>query len=434
MGSVCFLFTPIQSDYGRALALKHGIDPDNPQSNAVLVDGTVNLRSDSAIAALSRLPRYGWVRAFRIVPKPLRDWAYGMIARNRYRWFGRHDVCDIGGAAYMDRVVGWGAPGRNTFRRPQSSAAQTSRATRVSRAIWVISKGANRPKSVSVMRPSATCARMPDNTRSLLADACCKAWLRGSAPMPGRRVRPSTNCSVFSAADRRRKKVLAVFNGQRAIVGIAQHPAILPVDAVRRFGPDRGRQRVVNRLRPFPGDRRDGRQAAGGLQRPVQAAVLDGIAEAEPRKGYACPEQDRVFRVADAVHARVNGDRCRWPDPASRDLHPGLRQGRRADGAARAEQADSQRDHRAEYDRQWTGAFLRLQGLLKTDLLDRLHRCEPRRARRAPVKFHSDCLVMEEAHAIARMPHLSVRSWRQRGRRPHLRGLGEGGVNPFVRI
>jgi predicted DCC family thiol-disulfide oxidoreductase YuxK len=101
-----FLFTPIQSEYGRALALKQHIDPDNPQSNAVLVDGTVNLRSDSAIAALSRLPRYGWVRAFRIVPKPLRDWAYATIARNRYRWFGRHDVCDIGGATYMDRVVG----------------------------------------------------------------------------------------------------------------------------------------------------------------------------------------------------------------------------------------------------------------------------------------------------------------------------------------
>ena len=101
-----FLFTPIQSDYGRALALKHGIDPDNPQTNAVLIDGTVNLRSDSAIAAISRLPGYGWVRAFRVVPTPLRDWAYSTIARNRYRWFGRHDACDIGGANYADRVVG----------------------------------------------------------------------------------------------------------------------------------------------------------------------------------------------------------------------------------------------------------------------------------------------------------------------------------------
>jgi predicted DCC family thiol-disulfide oxidoreductase YuxK len=101
-----FLFTPIQSDYGRALALKHGIEPDQPQTNAVLIDGTANLRSDSAIAAVSRLPGYGWVRALCMVPKPLRDWAYTMIARNRYRWFGRHDVCDLGGAKYTDRVIG----------------------------------------------------------------------------------------------------------------------------------------------------------------------------------------------------------------------------------------------------------------------------------------------------------------------------------------
>jgi predicted DCC family thiol-disulfide oxidoreductase YuxK len=101
-----FLFTAIQSPYGRALALKHGIDPDNPQSNAVLIDGTVNLRSDSAIAALSALPGYGWVRALRIIPKPLRDRFYSFIARNRYRWFGKNEACDLGGMAYADRVIG----------------------------------------------------------------------------------------------------------------------------------------------------------------------------------------------------------------------------------------------------------------------------------------------------------------------------------------
>ncbi len=52
-----FLFTAIQSPYGRALALNHDIDPDNPQNNAALIDGTVNLRSDSAIAALIRTAR-----------------------------------------------------------------------------------------------------------------------------------------------------------------------------------------------------------------------------------------------------------------------------------------------------------------------------------------------------------------------------------------
>ncbi len=101
-----FLFTAIQSPYGRALAVRHGIDPDNPQSNAVLVDGNVNLRSDSAIAAVSHLPGYGWVGAFRVVPKFLRDAVYQAIARNRYYWFGRNETCWLGGAKYSDRVIG----------------------------------------------------------------------------------------------------------------------------------------------------------------------------------------------------------------------------------------------------------------------------------------------------------------------------------------
>lgn len=38
----------------------------------------------------------GWLRAallLKVVPKSLRDWAYRIIARNRYHWFGRHDQC-----------------------------------------------------------------------------------------------------------------------------------------------------------------------------------------------------------------------------------------------------------------------------------------------------------------------------------------------------
>jgi predicted DCC family thiol-disulfide oxidoreductase YuxK len=100
-----FLFTAIQSDYGRALALKLGIDPDNPATNAVLIDGKIYLRSDSALAALGYLPGWRWTAILRAVPKPLRDAIYTVIARNRYHLFGRHDACDLGGAIYADRIV-----------------------------------------------------------------------------------------------------------------------------------------------------------------------------------------------------------------------------------------------------------------------------------------------------------------------------------------
>jgi predicted DCC family thiol-disulfide oxidoreductase YuxK len=100
-----FLFTAIQSDYGRALALKLGIDPDQPDTNAVLLEGNIYLRSDSALAVLSALPRWRWTCAFRLVPRPLRDRVYLLIARNRYRLLGTRAACYLGGQEYADRVI-----------------------------------------------------------------------------------------------------------------------------------------------------------------------------------------------------------------------------------------------------------------------------------------------------------------------------------------
>ena len=87
------------------MALKLGIDPDQPDTNAVLLDGNIHLRSDSALAVLSALPRWSWTRVFRYVPKPLRDRFYLMIARNRYRLLGTRAACDLGGREYVDRVI-----------------------------------------------------------------------------------------------------------------------------------------------------------------------------------------------------------------------------------------------------------------------------------------------------------------------------------------
>ena len=93
-----FLFTAIQSDTGCALAIRHGIDPDDPATNAVLLDGAVYLRSDSALAVLSRLPGWRWTRVFRLVPKPVRDRLYSLIARNRC------NICHLPNFAGIENV------------------------------------------------------------------------------------------------------------------------------------------------------------------------------------------------------------------------------------------------------------------------------------------------------------------------------------------
>lgn len=68
-----FRFTPIQSDYGARLARTFGIDPNDPDTNAVIHGGELFMKSDAALTVLSQLPGWGWVRALFAVPKPLRN-------------------------------------------------------------------------------------------------------------------------------------------------------------------------------------------------------------------------------------------------------------------------------------------------------------------------------------------------------------------------
>jgi predicted DCC family thiol-disulfide oxidoreductase YuxK len=100
-----FRFTPISSPYGRRLAEALGINPDDPDTNAVVLGGRALRRSDAALAVVSSLPGWRWVRALRFVPRLLRDAIYTVIARHRYRIFGRHDVCDFGGPLLADRII-----------------------------------------------------------------------------------------------------------------------------------------------------------------------------------------------------------------------------------------------------------------------------------------------------------------------------------------
>ncbi len=100
-----FRFTPIQSSYGARLAQTFGIDPDDPDTNAVIHAGKAHLQSDAALTVLSNLPGWGWARALFLVPKPLRDIVYGLIARNRYRIFGKYDACFVPDAEMRARVI-----------------------------------------------------------------------------------------------------------------------------------------------------------------------------------------------------------------------------------------------------------------------------------------------------------------------------------------
>jgi predicted DCC family thiol-disulfide oxidoreductase YuxK len=89
-------FASLQSGAGRKLCLEHGIDPDDMQTFVVVTPGGALVRSDAAIEVACQF-RGLWrcLVVLKFVPKFLRDWGYSIVAKNRYRFFGRHDTCMI---------------------------------------------------------------------------------------------------------------------------------------------------------------------------------------------------------------------------------------------------------------------------------------------------------------------------------------------------
>jgi predicted DCC family thiol-disulfide oxidoreductase YuxK len=100
-----FRFTPIQSAYGARLAQAFGIDPSDPDTNAVIHGGLAHFKSDAVLTVLSSLPGWGWTRVFFAVPKPLRNAVYNLVAKNRYRIFGKYEECFVPDAATRGRVL-----------------------------------------------------------------------------------------------------------------------------------------------------------------------------------------------------------------------------------------------------------------------------------------------------------------------------------------
>jgi predicted DCC family thiol-disulfide oxidoreductase YuxK len=91
---VLFKVCAIQSETGRKLYTGLGLNPDEPDTMILLTRAGPRLRSDAVLdiaAGLSGL--WSLFAVFRVLPRPLRDWAYDIIARNRYRWFGKRDSC-----------------------------------------------------------------------------------------------------------------------------------------------------------------------------------------------------------------------------------------------------------------------------------------------------------------------------------------------------
>lgn len=92
-GEQRYRFVAIQSELGRSLAIRFGVDPDNPQTNVVIRDGQAWFKGDSALQVWRDMPGWRWTHVLWLLPRVLRNLVYDPIARNRYRLFGQHEAC-----------------------------------------------------------------------------------------------------------------------------------------------------------------------------------------------------------------------------------------------------------------------------------------------------------------------------------------------------
>jgi predicted DCC family thiol-disulfide oxidoreductase YuxK len=91
-----FRFASLQSEAAKKLLSSVEMPPDRLDSIILIRNHQVYRESDAAVE-IAREFSGGWklLSWFRILPKFLRDAMYRLIARNRYRLFGKRDVCMI---------------------------------------------------------------------------------------------------------------------------------------------------------------------------------------------------------------------------------------------------------------------------------------------------------------------------------------------------
>ncbi|MCB1511778.1 MAG: DUF393 domain-containing protein [Hyphomicrobiaceae bacterium] len=101
-----FRFTTAQGPLGQALYRHYGLDAVDFETNLVIIEGVLHEKL-SAFAEVTQRIGGGWqvLSILRQLPRPIADWTYDRIAKNRYAMFGRRESC-LMPSALEGRYVG----------------------------------------------------------------------------------------------------------------------------------------------------------------------------------------------------------------------------------------------------------------------------------------------------------------------------------------
>jgi predicted DCC family thiol-disulfide oxidoreductase YuxK len=90
-----FRFASLQSDFGQRLLAENNRQLTDFDTVLLLREGKLYEKSDAALEIARYLKGWSWLYLFRFVPRFIRDFFYDIIAKNRYRLFGKSESCRI---------------------------------------------------------------------------------------------------------------------------------------------------------------------------------------------------------------------------------------------------------------------------------------------------------------------------------------------------
>lgn len=90
-----FKFTSLQSDMGKKMLNQFNV-PEDTNSFILIANNKTYSKSSAALQICKDLKGLWKIFHFLlIIPRPIRDLFYGILANNRYKWFGKKDSCTL---------------------------------------------------------------------------------------------------------------------------------------------------------------------------------------------------------------------------------------------------------------------------------------------------------------------------------------------------
>ena len=92
-----FRYAPLQSDIGRKFLQQRNIDTSEIDSIILIEPGVAYYTKASAALKIGQDFGGAWtlLQVFEWIPESISNFFYDIIAKNRYKWFGKKEACMI---------------------------------------------------------------------------------------------------------------------------------------------------------------------------------------------------------------------------------------------------------------------------------------------------------------------------------------------------